>query len=232
MLWPETLLGADQILPALLGAANLAVLVLFGVLEIRRRRMAPLLYLVFSFAVIAFWPPVWIDTRYLLPLLPVVGLAYAQVFEWIGARLRRARRPRLRTALGALAALGLLAFSASHVHQARGSVALGYHLPAYPPLYRLCEWTRRNLPADAVISVRKPFQCYLLAGRRTTQIMAQDSAKFLQALQSQKVTHHLAARLGMTQEGTYYSVMQAYPSHFTLIRRVPEANLNLYQFHP
>ena len=53
-----------------------------------------------------------------------------------------------------------------------------------------------------------------------------------QALQSQKVTHHLAARLGMTQEGTYYSVMQAYPSHFTLIRRVPEANLNLYQFHP
>jgi hypothetical protein len=145
-------------------------------------------------AMIALWPSVWTDRRFLLPLLPLL-LLYALVgaqslTERMGTRRfrlpergrpgeagagpARSAKPLGRGAVAAAAALLLLPGCAYVVSAAPSRIRCiaDYRggTPCEPPamasFYAAARWAHDSLPPDAIVANRKPRLFYWFSGRQ------------------------------------------------------------------
>lgn len=169
---PILLVGARGGLAAALGVA-VAFLALAGwVMRIRKPGL-PELFLPLYIGLLYVWPEVWAGDRFLLPAFPLI-LGYAG--HALMAIASRARIPRPEW-VGATAVAFILLFAIpAQLQGVRLGVACttAYRLGAtYPCLsqpwqdfFAVAEWTRENLPEDAVLLTRKPRLFYGLSGRR------------------------------------------------------------------
>ncbi|WP_419162025.1 hypothetical protein [Candidatus Palauibacter sp.] len=167
---PETFLGPGGGTGGGLVALGLIVasLALAGwALRSRQRLGAPELFAVLYAGLIAVWPSVWTDRRFLLPLTPVI-LLLALVAVW---ELPVPAGRWLRWAAPALIALLGIAWVARTAPDRVACAALyGAGNPCDPPanasLYEAAFWARDNTPPDAVIANRKPRLFFWHARRR------------------------------------------------------------------
>ena len=167
---PETLLGpADggDGFRTVLGLAIVAAALAGWAIRSRRRVRTPELFALLYTGLIAAWPSVWTDRRFLLPLLPVILMLSFSA-------LRRLPPNRGRWAgwvAPAVIALFGLAWTAETV-PGRLACAASYRAgrPCDPPanasLYDAARWARDNTPPDAIIANRKPRLFYWYARRK------------------------------------------------------------------
>lgn len=125
---------------------------------------------------LALWPSVWTDQRFLLPLLPLL-LAYAmRGADVLGRRVAGPAGAGLASAMPAFviaAALGLGAgYSVVSKTPERIRCMARYRAgdpcdPAdFASFYAAARWASENTPSDAVIVSRKPRIFFWLSGRR------------------------------------------------------------------
>ena len=126
------------------------------------------LFVLLYAGVIALWPSVWTDQRFLLPLLPLVvvyGLGGAAWAAEEAARFRPEAAAGARRALVSVLALGAMIpgvlDAAEHVPKRldcladwqRGRPCVD---SAYAAFFEMARWTGENTAPDAVVANRKP----------------------------------------------------------------------------
>jgi hypothetical protein len=145
-----------------------------------RRSMSRLgpaeLFTVLYVFMLALWPPVWTDQRFLLPLLPLL-LAYAASgaselgLRLVGGRVG-ARTPALATgALAAAVGIGAAITAAARTPDSVRCLAeFRAGAPCDPPefasFYAAAEWAAVNTSPDAIAVSRKPRIFFWISGRR------------------------------------------------------------------
>ncbi len=143
---------------------------------------------------ISAWPTVWVDRRFLLPLLPLLLLYALEAARSAGRRVGRGREEpdaegraeaspedagegTARAGTVGVVLLVLLLAAPAVVHVGRTApervrCLSGWRAgspcvaPAQASFYAAARWTRENTPADAVVANRKPRIFYWIARRR------------------------------------------------------------------
>lgn len=161
---PQTVFGVEGEAAGIALIAGLAVglcALLGWAIRSRERMGAPEAFFLLYGGLIAIWPVVWTDRRFLLPALPAL-LVFAFAFLSDAARRLPAGLRRLGpAAIGLILALPALAWTLDRVPQRVECVALyrsgsPCEPPAQASLYRAAEWARDNTPVDAIVVNRKP----------------------------------------------------------------------------
>ncbi len=179
---PRALAGGWGAAPgggAVLTALGLIVagLAFWGWVRRSTSRLGPAeLFTALYLLMLALWPRVWTDQRFLLPLLPLL-LAYAasgasEVGRWLAGVREGARIPAL--AMGALAAavgIGAVISAATRTPDsirclAAFRVAAPCDPPAFASFYAAAEWAAANTAPDAIAVSRKPRIFFWISGRR------------------------------------------------------------------
>lgn len=219
-----------------------ALFALAGWIMRLRKPGLPELFLPLYIGLLYIWPEVWAGDRFLLPAVPLI-LAYAA--HALAATVRRVRLPRPHwVGAAAVAAIALLALPA----QLRG-VRIGlactstYRLgAAYPCLsqpwhdyFSVAEWTRVNLPEDAVVLTRKPRLFFGLTGLRArmfprspepTELLGEARAAgaryvVLDLLDAQSLRYLLPALVG--RPDAFCVVYSLGPNRVTVFGVLPDA---------
>ncbi|HEX7119252.1 MAG TPA: hypothetical protein VF212_10715 [Longimicrobiales bacterium] len=169
---PILLVGQGAGLFAFLGVA-IAILALAGwALEARRPGPGEL-FVPLYIGLLYVWPEVWAGDRFLLPAVPLILGYAARALTAAAGRVPALRRAPLGAA--AVALVMLLAVPAAAQGVRRGmTCTTTYRLGSteacmaqpWRDFFAVAEWTRDNLPEDAVVLSRKPRLFHHLSGRR------------------------------------------------------------------
>lgn len=179
---PRALVGGGAAWPdgqSALTALGLAVAALAFVGWVQRAvtRVGPVeLFTVLYAAMLALWPPVWTDQRFLLPLLPLLLTYAAGGASGLGRRLSGAREGARTAAVatGALAlvvGIGATASAIARLPEAIRCLAeyraqTPCDQPEFASFYAAAEWTAENTSPDAIVVSRKPRIFFWISGRR------------------------------------------------------------------
>ncbi len=167
--------GGEGVLTAL-GLA-IAALAFGGWVRRSLSRLGPAeLFTVLYALMLALWPPVWTDQRFLLPLLPLLLAYAASGASELGHRLtggrEGARTPALATgALAAAIGIGAVVTAVARTPDSVRCLAeYRSGAPCDPPefasFYAAAEWAALNTSPDAIAVSRKPRIFFWIAGRR------------------------------------------------------------------
>jgi len=168
---PQTVLGGQEATSAVLTAfgIGLAALALAGWAARARKSVpgAPEIFVVLYVGLIAVWPSVWTDRRFLLPLLPLLLLLASGFVAGFAGRVERWAPIALLAIIGIPSVAWVLARA-----PVRMDCAASYRagapcdLPANASLYEAARWARENTPEGAIIANRKPRLFYWYSHRQ------------------------------------------------------------------
>jgi hypothetical protein len=167
---PQTAIGTEGAATPLVAifGLTLAGLALAGwAMRTRKPLDPPEIFVLLYVGLIAIWPQVWTDRRFLLPLLPMLTLL---ALGFVASRGDRARRwaPAL---LACAIALPCLVWVVKRVPARVECVAMyragqPCDIPAFASLYEAARWARDSTPPDAIIANRKPRLFYWYSRRQ------------------------------------------------------------------
>ncbi len=220
-----------------------AVLALAGwAARARRQPGSAELFAVAYGALIALWPVVWTDRRFLLPLLPLVLIYACAGAAWLAARLVAAGRTErgpaaekgarwratsvLATAAVALPLAALAVRAAVEVAPERIRCLAAYRAgepcdpPAYASLYAAARWAASGTPPDAVVVNRKPSLFYWY-GRRRGDVypFSTDPDVVLNGLEAMGADYVVVDQVSATTFRYLVPAVQAQPNRFEVAYR-------------
>lgn len=197
-------------------------LIAYGIVRLPKLRWLVAGYVLASFAIFLVWPSVWYGVRFIQPLVPVLVLS-AVFGAW---ELLRRVLPSWNPWW--FAALGLLLLAP--VRTLNDEAKLDYPMP-YQNYFRLGEFAKANVPADAQFATTKPALWYLFAERKATRIPTEaDPALFMQRLQEEGLNYVVVDQLGYGSVGRYFvPAYQAYPERFELVAQLPNPDTYIFK---
>jgi hypothetical protein len=197
-------------------------LIAYGIVRLPKLRWLVAGYVLASFAIFLVWPSVWYGVRFIQPLVPVLVLS-ALYGAW---ELLRRVLPSWNPWW--FAALGLLLLAP--VRTLNDEAKLDYPMP-YQNYFRLGEFAKANVPAEAQFATTKPALWYLFAERKATRIPTEaDPALFMQRLQEEGLNYVVVDQLGYGSVGRYFvPAYQAYPERFELVAQLPNPDTYIFK---
>ncbi|MYA32774.1 MAG: hypothetical protein F4164_08005 [Gemmatimonadales bacterium] len=186
----------------------------------RGRLGAPEIFAILYVGLIALWPSVWTDRRFLLPLLPVVLLLA------LSALWRLPLRPPVRWLRLAVpmvfAAFGVI--WAANVIPGRVACIASYRadrpcdVPASSSLYASARWARENTPPEAVIANRKPRLFYWYSRRRgDVYPFSADAATVMAGLDAMGASYVVVDQVSGTTGRYLIPAIRAFPNRFEAV---------------
>lgn len=215
--------GAGGTWTTLLGLA-VAGLALAGWLAKGRDRLGVTeLFTFFYVGLIAVWPEVWTDRRFLLPVLPLLLLYAAGAVERAG---KRWDLPGRRALAGVTAAV--LAVPALHSAGTRAPERLrclqAYRAgsPCVPGPWKsfldAARWSRDELPPDSVVVNRKPRIFYWISGHRgRVYRFTSEPELLLEDLQRAGADYVVVDQISGTTARYLVPAVRAHPDRFGLV---------------
>ena len=220
----------------LLTAAGLAVAALALVGWIRRaveRIGVAEIFAVAYAALVALWPSVWTDRRFLLPLLPLVLLyvlaggrtlaeaaagrvagAGAGFRAWLGAA----------TTAVAIGTAGLAYVGSTAPGRVECVAAYRSGTPCEPPalasFFEAARWAREGTQEDAIIANRKPRLFYLVSNRRgDVYRFTTDAGLLLRGLDDMGASYVVVDQLSGTTARYLLPAVRAHADRFAVVHR-------------
>lgn len=194
----------------------------YGIVRLPKLRWLVAGYVLASFAIFLVWPSVWYGVRFIQPLVPVLVLSAVYGAWELLRRVLPSWNPWW------FAALGLLLLAP--VRTLNDEAKLDYPMP-YQNYFRLGEFAKANVPADAQFATTKPALWYLFAERKATRIPTEaDPALFMQRLQEEGLNYVVVDQLGYGSVGRYFvPAYQAYPERFELVAQLPNPDTYIFK---
>lgn len=192
-----------------------------------------LLYL----GLIATWPPVWTDRRFLLPVLPL--LVIYVVHGWVGTA--RSLRGWPRGATAALLVLVSLPSVRSIVVKwpdrlrcvASYRAGAPCQSPALSSFFEAARWAQGHTPADAVVASRKPGFFYLFSGRRgELYTYAAEPSLVLRGLEAMGADYVVVDQLSATTSRYLIPAINEYRDRFVVVYRGGDPPTLILRFTP
>ncbi|WP_419947535.1 hypothetical protein [Candidatus Palauibacter sp.] len=186
----------------------------------RGRLGAPEIFSILYAGLIALWPSVWTDQRFLLPLLPVVLLlAFSALWQ---LPLRPGVR-WLRLAVPVVVAIFGVTWAANEI-PGRVTCIASYRagrpcdIPASSSLYASARWAHENTPPEAVIANRKPRLFYWYSRRRgDVYPFSADATTVMEGLDAMGASYVVVDQVSGTTGRYLIPAIRAFPSRFELV---------------
>jgi hypothetical protein len=238
---PQTLIGVE-------GAATGVVLVLglaFALMALlgwaRRAQAAagvPEVFLLLYGGLIAIWPDVWTDRRFLLPAVPLLYIFAVGFLSDLPVRVPTRVRRFAPLALVLVMGVPSLLWSIARVPSRVECVALyrsgsPCNLPALASLYAAAEWAKTNTPADAIIVNRKP-RLFWWYSRRQGDLYpySADPAVVLRAMDVMGADYVVVDQVSGTTARYLVPAIQASAGRFELVYEGGEPPTFVFRLHP
>ena len=181
-----------------------------------------------SLLLLCLWPAIWAGSRFLVPITPLLLLAW-----WSGWRLPeeiglRGRWDRVRTVL-----LVLLLFLG-----VRNLVFYTQETRDYPPewenYFSSLAWIRENTPKEAVIIDRKPGFVEFAAERKAQTFPREtDPSRMIESFRRSGATHVVLAAIPYDDIGRYLRpAIEKRHSSFRLVHQTSAPFTYVFEFHP
>lgn len=233
-------------LASFLGGAFVFAAAVTGWVRRSLTRLGPseLFALVYA-GIIALWPSVWTDQRFLLPLLPLVAVYALGGASWwfehaaslTGSSGARARR--IAVGLLAVAAVGLGVRDASARVPSRVDCFSGWQRgqpcihPGYRAFFELARWTGQHTPPDAVVANRKPAFFWWFSRRRGDVYPFSDAPDaVLRGLDEMGATHVVLDGMFGTSVRYLRPAVLEHADRFELLHRVAPPETYLLRYLP
>ncbi len=225
---PLRLLGGlpwfEGIIGAILGAL-IIVAILWGAGEAWRRGERALALYAGGYLLITWvWP--WQGEKFLVPLLPIaLYLILAAVVQHGPRKTGAWDAPWLEWGLALLLLVNVVGLTGWYAHR-----CMEPYPPAWQRYWEVAAWSRRELPADAVIMARKPYLFYLWSGHWTVPYPSGwEDEKVMQALEAQGVSYVVVGEVRPLDEGRMEGWIEAHPTFFRLRLSLEEPRTLLYE---
>lgn len=205
-------------------------LIVFGLVKLPKFRNILIFYFAGTFFILLLWPDVWFGVRFMLPLIPfLMFLAAFGVYELFKLILSKIGL----NAPSPLVMLILLPLFFSQIGKLKES-ADGKFAPSYNNYLKIANWAGKNLPADAVVSCRKPSLFYLYSNRQAFKYPSSyDYQKITNAFKDNRVTHVVVDQLGYSSTSRYLvPYVQANQVKFTNTIKYDAPETFLIAFNP
>ena len=217
LLGPGESSGAGRIL---LGLAVASAAMLGWARAARRRLGAAEVFTLLYAGLIALWPSVWTDQRFLLPLLPAILLL---AFSALWSFPLRASGLWLRPAVPVVLAIFGITWAMT-VIPGRVACSASYRagrpcdVPASASLYAAARWAGENTPPDAVIANRKPRLFYWYSGRPgDVYPFSADAGTVMEGLDAMGASYVVIDQVSATTGRYLIPAIRTFPSRFELI---------------
>lgn len=234
LLWATVLAGA------------VGLLMLAALLRLALRGEWPFtVYLAASLGLICLTPWPGQFSRYVIPLLPFLLLAYVRLLAVLGSFLAAGRREPWRRAAWGLGVLSLACGACIVILQLarayqlwtdRGEVyegparSAGSRLFFYQPPWRefdmAVQWLKRNAPSNAIVATASPHWVYLKTGLKAVMPPYEaNTALAQQLLDAVPVTYAVVDDLGFLDVSRRYlgRTVRAHPAAWELVYAVPKS---------
>jgi hypothetical protein len=172
---------------------------------------------------ILLWPSVWTDSRFLLPVFPLLA-----IYSLAGARGVSARLwPGTGSAAMVTVAVLFLGLGAASTHErvpVRRACQIAWHRgeacvgEEYAELLRAAAWARDHTPDSAIVASRQPALFYL-GSRRQGSVYAFSSVPevVIRDLEAMGATYVLVGRTSVTTPLYLAPAVNANPDRFRLV---------------
>lgn len=219
---PETFLGPGTgtgggalVLGFVIAAAALAG----WAIRSRRKIGTPEVFTVLYAGLIAAWPSVWTDRRFLLPLVPVLLLLAVEALRQpspVSRRWLAWSGPALIVLCGILwvgrTAPGRIGCVASY------RTGIACDPPANASLYEAARWALDHTPPDAIIANRKPRLFFWYAQRRGDLYpFSNDPSTVIRGLEAMRADYVVVDQVSGTTQRYLVPAIQAHEARFELV---------------
>lgn len=205
-------------------------LISYGLYRLNNYRSLFVSYIIGNFTILIFWPEVFFGPRFMISLIPffiffiVLGL-YDLVNRFVTQKIFNAK-------LNALLLLPIV-FLYIGKTKALNKEAEGVYIPAVANYFKVAEWTKNNLPKDAVVCCRKPSLFAIYSGGYASYYMnTPDEEQFIKHLDEKGVDYIVLDNMGYTSTSKYlYPVIQNNPLSFPVVHVVNEPETYLMRYN-
>lgn len=204
----------------LAGAAAVALAFIGWLGEAGRRLRLTGLFMALYVALIAAWPSVWTDRRFLLPVLPLLLLYLVSGATAVADWVRRRSVPWMpAAAAGILVLAGLLVAGRLAPERLRCLSAWRHgapcDLPQMASFYDAGRWAGDHTPAEAVIANRKPGLFFLFARRRgDVYRFSNEPALVFRSLEEMGADYVVVDAISLTTDRYLMPAVEAYRHRF------------------
>ena len=219
---------------SLIAGILIAIVVVFGLIKLKKYRWAVGGYIFATFGILFLWPEIWNGIRFVLALVPLlIFLFYYGIFSGIVFIAEKSKSKNMNFVQNTLPFFFVLAaFFYVGKLDVLHKQAKKHQEPLYRNYFALAEWTKNNLPDTAVIICRKPNLFYLKSQHFVNGFSKlSDMDKFLKSLNTKKTTHIVVYGDGITQR-YFIPVYNKNPEKFPVIQQFRNPDVWLLAYKP
>ena len=211
---------------------------IYGLFRLKKYFRLFLFYLVASFGILLLWPDVWVGTRFMLPLVPLLTFLFINgligLVNILGFKVLKIKsQTAIYLVLVALSLITIRSYGKKSVQllemQARGNFP-----KPYQNYFEIAEWIKKNAPANSVTCCRKEALFYLYSGKYVTGFAnTGNEVKQIKYLKKQGTDYVVLDHLGYSSTARYlYPAIQKFPNKFKVIKHIKNPDTYLFKFEP
>ncbi|MSR84245.1 MAG: hypothetical protein EXS58_15200 [Candidatus Latescibacteria bacterium] len=238
--WPSFDFGSPE--TAAKSSVSMLYLVLFLLLALlfyaivihvkSRQRLLMVTYAISYLGTIMLWPKQWSDTRFLVPIAPVLILFIVWSIQDISGWLQKRGMRHSGTLLGISTALLVCATNFSALGQL-AEAGRGAYPPQWQNYYDAGQWLKANAPADAVICCRKDYWLYIVADRACLVYPFKEPEEILAFIEREGIDYVVVEQLGYSSTPRFLvPAIQKYRDRFEIVWQQPNPDTYVLRLLP
>lgn len=202
----------------------LFIIIIFGILNLKKFRLLILAYLAGTLIILSLWPDVWIGSRFILPAVPFLLVGLVNGLQEILLRVTPQTVRIYILWLPLIISIFLFSGIKSLSREAKAEIK-----PEWTNYYSLASWLKENKGDEIVVACRKPGLFYLYSNSYTINYKyTTNDQELIKDLKEKRVEYVVLDQLGYSSTSRYlYPAIQNNPEVFELIqeRNNPETYL-------
>lgn len=211
----------------LLGLLILA-LIGYGLFKLPRYKWLIIGYILGTLGILMLWPDAWIGVRFIVPLIPFLGLgAYHAVYQML-SQLRKLNIVKKQIPAFVLLIMALFYISPMMDKHEKATEPL---VPAWKNYFEVATWAKNNLKDDVLISCGIPSSFYLYADTYTVRFkFSEDPKELIADLEKRKVDYVVIDQFYGNTFRYLIPAVRKYPHRFEQVYHLKNPDTYLLKF--
>ena len=214
------------------------VVMIYGLFRLKKYFKLFLFYLIASFGILLLWPDVWVGTRFMLPLVPLLTFLFIngiiELISILGIKFLKIKNQTvIYLALVVLSIFTINSYGKNAIYYREMQAKSPFPKP-YQSYFELAGWIKRNTPANSVTCCRKQALFYLYSGKYVTGFANTDNVvKEIEYLEKRGTDYVVLDHLGYSSTARYlYPAIRRFPDKFKVIKHIKKPDTYLFKFEP
>ena len=200
-------------------------LILYALITGLIKRHLLIVYLTCYLSLYILWPHVWSDTRFLIPVIPILFYTILTSLDELLQLLARALKKKARrtgVVLFFLFLLGSNIFATNELAERIGQLS-----PNWGNYFAAAEWIRDNTESDVKIVCRKPYLMNAIANRKATGYIWESPDQVIADFEQKNIGIVVIDQIGFRSTPEFLApAVQAHENRFEILHI--ERNPNTY----